>query len=132
MIIIYHGRRPYLPLLACALHLGLPHGAEPFLPDAARNAWPAAPLVVAGTDQGGATVCCLVHGRHRGLYWRALAGMGAVFGLSIAWIDLDRQLAAAGAGIRVKALLADRWPNVFERRFRAAAIKALRPGLLTR
>jgi hypothetical protein len=132
MIIIYHSRRPYLPVLACALHLGLLRGAEPFLPGGLRHDWRAAPLLVAGNDREGAKVCCLVHGRHRGLYWRALAGMAAIFGLSLACVDLDRQLAAADAVTRMKILLSGSWPAIFERRFRAAAIRALRSGLLAR
>jgi hypothetical protein len=102
------------------------------LPAGLQNDWQASPLLVAGNDRGGATICCLVHGRHRGLYWRALAGMGAIFGLSLAWVDLDRLIAGGDAFTRAKILLSDRWPGIFERRFRAAAIKALRPGLLTR
>jgi hypothetical protein len=129
MIIIYHGRRPYPPLLACALHLGLLSGAEPFLPGGLRRDWRAAPLLVAGADRGGATVCCLVHGRHGGLYRRALIGMAAVFGLSLAFIDLDRRLSETDIMTRTGFLLAGRWPALFERRFRPAAVNALRPGL---
>ncbi len=132
MIIIYHGRRPYLPLLACALHLGLRQGAEPFLPGALRRDWRAAPLHIAGKDGEGAIVGCLVHGRHRGLYLRTLAGMAGLFGLSLAWVDLDGGLTASGAAAKAKIMLADRWPTIFARRFRTTAAAAIRPVLLGR
>ncbi len=132
MIIIYHGRRPYLPLLACALHLGLPQGAEPFLPGDLQRNWRAAPLHIAGKDGGGGIVGCLVHGRHRGLYMRTLAGMAGLFGLSLAWVDLDKELADGRTAAKAKIFLADRWPAMFGERFRAIAAEAVRPALLGR
>lgn len=128
MIVIYHGSRPYLPLLACALHLGLDREAEPFLP----RDWRRTPFSVVGRDGGGATVCCLVHGRHRGLYRRALAGLGGVFGLSLAWVDTDDAVAGAGWGTRLRAWLTARLPGVFDRRWRSVLAAAVRPSLLGR
>jgi len=132
MIIIYHGRRPYLPLLACALHLGLHRGAEPFLPAYLKHDWRAVPFIVAGADRNGAAVCCLVRGRYGGLYWRALAGVAAIFGLSIAWVDVEKRLAGMNFLSWTVFQLISRWPALFGRRFQAAAAKALRPGLLAR
>ncbi len=132
MIIIYHGRQPYLPLMACVLHLGLLRGAEPFLPGGIRRDWQASPLLVAGTDRNGSTICCLAHGRHGPLYWRALSGVAAISSLSLAWVDLDRHLAGKNLLTRAGILLVDRLPGVFERPFRAVAAKALRSGLLIR
>jgi hypothetical protein len=132
MNIIYHSKRPYLPLLACALHLGLTHGAEPFLPGLENHNWRAQPLLVAGRDDTGALVCCLVHGRHHGLYRRTLAGMAGIFSFSLAWVDLDREMAAHGLSSRLQVLLADRLPALFGRRFRAGIAGVLRPSLLNR
>ncbi|MDR3591449.1 MAG: hypothetical protein P4N41_17480 [Negativicutes bacterium] len=86
MITIYHGVRPALPQAACRVRLedGGPAGSD-------RN-WRENPLFIAGRDSAGYTVCCLVHGRHRGLYRRALAGTAALFGLSVRWVDTDALL----------------------------------------
>jgi hypothetical protein len=132
MNIIYHAKRPFLPLLACALHLGLDNEAEPFLPATQERDWRAAPLMVAGSDDAGVIVCCLAHGRHRGLYRRTLAGMAGIFSFSLAWVDLDREIAGRDPVARLCVLLADRWPNVFGQRLRPRIIAALRPSLLTR
>lgn len=132
MNIIYHARRPYLPLLACALHLGLDNKAEPFLPAELRRDWRTEPLLVVGRDRAGAAVCCLAHGRYRGLYRRTFVGMAGIFSLSLAWVDLDRELAGCDLATRSSIFLADRWPAVFGQRFRPRIIAALRSSLLTR
>lgn len=128
MIVVYHAKRPYLAQLACSLHLGLAREAEPFLP----RDWRLAPLLVAGRDSTGAAVCCLAHGRHSGLYRRALAGFATIFGLSLAWVDVDRTVARAGAATRLRAWLASRLPGFFGRRWRAGLAEVLRPDLLDR
>ncbi|MDR7865362.1 MAG: hypothetical protein RIN56_01015 [Sporomusaceae bacterium] len=131
MNIIYHAKRPYLPLLACALHLGLDNEAEPFLPANLQRDWRTEPLLVAGRDGAGACICCLAHGRHSGLYRRTLAGMAGIFSFSLAWVDLDREIAARGLPAQLCVLLADRWPAAFGRRFRPRILAALRSSLLT-
>jgi len=132
MNIIYHAKRPYLPLLACALHLGLDNEAEPFLPANHKHDWRTKPLLVAGGDSNGATVYCLAHGRHRGLYRRTLAGMAGIFSFSLAWVDLDREMAARGLAARLCVLLADRWPAAFGHRLRPRIIADVRASLLAR
>ncbi|MDT8901200.1 hypothetical protein [Anaeroselena agilis] len=131
MNVIYHARRPFLPQLACALHLGLENEAEPFLPESRAHDWQAEPLLIAGPDATGATVCCLAHGRYRGLYRRALAGMAGIFTFSLAWVDLDQAIAACSFATRGRVFLADHWPAVFGHRFRPRIIAALRSSLLT-
>ncbi len=132
MNIIYHAKRPYLPLLACALHLGLNNEAEPFLPAGQRRDWRTEPLLVAGSDSDGATVCCLAHGRHGGLYRRTLAGMAGIFSFSLAWVDLDREIAAHGLTAQLRVFLADRWPAAFGHRLLPRITADLRASLLAR
>lgn len=130
MNIIYHAKRPYLPLMACALHLGLDNEAEPFLPANLERDWRTEPLLVAGRDGAGVTVCCLAHGRHRELYRRTLAGMAGIFSFSLAWVDLDREIAGRSLAAPLCVFLADRWPAVFGQRLRPRIIAALRSSLL--
>jgi hypothetical protein len=84
VITIYHGVRPALPQAACCVHLGSPRDPAGPLPD-----WRTSPLWVAGKDAGGNTICCLVHGRHHGLYQRALTGIADIFGFKVRWVDTD-------------------------------------------
>jgi hypothetical protein len=102
MITVYHGARPLLPLMACARHIGLEtedgFSRQGTLPD-----WRINPLFPAGLDSAGNTVYCLVHGRHRGLYLRALEGTAALFGLAPRFVDVDRFILAQ-AGQNVKLL----------------------------
>jgi hypothetical protein len=58
--------------------------------------------------------------------------MAGIFDLSLAWVDLDGELAGAGIAAKAKILLADRWPDLFGQRFREAAAEAVRPVLLGR
>lgn len=132
MNIIYHAKRPYLPLLACALHLGLDNEAEPFLPANLERDWRTEPLFVAGSDVAGDCICCLAHGRHSGLYRRTLTGMAGIFSFSLAWVDLDREIAGHGLAARLCAFLAARWPAAFGQRFQPRITAALSSSLLTR
>ncbi len=83
MITIYHGVRPSLPQAVCHARLNRLGPAD--LP----WDWRENPLRVAGKDTAGDTVCCLAHGRHQGLYRRALAGVTALFGVAVSWVDVD-------------------------------------------
>jgi len=130
MIVIYHGRRPYPPLLACAAHLGLDRGAEPFLPAGLGRDWRKAPLMAAGRDEGGAMVFCLVHGRYGGLYRRALTGMAGIFGLSVAWADMDEAAKRLGLGLWLSFRIAAWLPAPLELGRRPALAAAVRPHLL--
>lgn len=83
MITIYHAVRPSIPQAVCCAHLGL------WDPLVSEWNWRASPLWVAGQDSSGGTVCCLAHGRYRGLYQRALNGIAALFQLTVRWVDTD-------------------------------------------
>ena len=133
MLIIYHGRRPYLPLLACATHLGLDiSGAENFLPAALKDDWRAKPLRVIGKDSSGATVLCLIHGRHRSLYRRAIGGVAVLSGIPVRWSSIDDAIRDKSPAIKIGALLAALLPAIFHRSCRGRLTAAIRPHLLTR
>lgn len=85
MITIYHGIRPWFPVLACCRHLGIKSDTERLK---GWN-WRIQPLRFIGYDQNGGAVCCLVHGRYQELYKRALQGIAAIFGLAVSWVDIE-------------------------------------------
>lgn len=104
MMIVYYGTKPYLPLLACSLHLGLSHGAEGFFP-AGLSSMRGAPFQVVGHDSDGNIICSLVHGRHAGLYRRVLEGAAAIFEVQARWVSVDSLLSPEHVG-RTKLLSA--------------------------
>lgn len=130
MLIIYHGRRPYLPLLACAVHLGLDSRADTFLPGALEFDWRARPLRLMGTDASGASVLCLIHGRHHGLYRRAVAGLTEIFAIPAALLCVDDAIREADAAVKLSALLAGILPDIFHPVCRSRLAAVVRPHLL--
>lgn len=92
MIIVYHGARPYLPSLACSLHLGLSHEAEGFFQAGFTAASADNPFRVVGQDSKGNVVCYLVHGRHEGLYKRVLEGAAGIFDIPCRCINVEQLL----------------------------------------
>lgn len=95
MMTVYHGAKPFLPLIACARHIGAGDSPADSLSNRSEGQdWRKNPLFPAGLDAGGNTVYCLVHGRHRGLYLRALEGTAAIFGLTMRFVDVDRFIMA--------------------------------------
>jgi hypothetical protein len=89
MITIYHGRRPYGPLIACLVHLRRSQKFELSVYDKLTADWRKKPFITIGLDDKGNAICCLSHGAYRCLYRRALAGMAAVFGLDMVFCDID-------------------------------------------
>lgn len=128
---LYHARRPYLPLLASAIHLGLGADGDSFMAAGLRHDWQAAPLFIAGADADGSLVCCLAHGRRRDLYCRTLEGLGGVFGVRLNRLDLDAALAAAAPAERLRAVLAAWLPAAYGRRCYSAVGEIIRPLLYT-
>ncbi|HMM21337.1 MAG TPA: hypothetical protein PKA10_11395 [Selenomonadales bacterium] len=126
MIIVYHSARFYLPLLACALHLGLSYEAEDFF----RAGWAeetGKPLRVMGRDDGGNIVCSLIHGRHGGLYKRALEGAADVFELSCRCIRVEDLLTVrrTGRNLALSRLIACHLPHFLGPAQRRAIARAL-------
>ena len=92
MMTIYHGTRPFLPLFACYRHLGYTNRNDALLLVAKSWDWQNKPLYIVGWDESGGAVGCLVHGNYRGVYRRALEGLGSIVGLTVNWVDIDNLL----------------------------------------
>jgi hypothetical protein len=89
MITLYHGKKPYIPLLAAYTHLAVKDAACKIDNGLDLN-WRQQPLFFAGKDKYDGSVGCLVHGSHQALYCRAVNGIAAVFGFEVRCLDADK------------------------------------------
>jgi hypothetical protein len=121
MIHIYHAARAYWPLLAGLQHLGYIKDKDPRKQLPGCWKWQINPLYTIGRDETGNLVCCLVHGRHGGLYRRAIDGITAIFGMQVHCVDVD-QLLFTYYGQNIiswfNALLAQYMPRQFGKQYR--------------
>jgi hypothetical protein len=123
---LYQARHPYLPLLACGLHLGLDPDCDSFLAAGLRHDWQAAPLLVAGADKSGTVVGCLVHGCQPDLYARTMDGLGGLFGITLSRLDLDAAVRTLTMADRLQAGMAV-WLPAYGQSHRSAVALLIRP-----
>ncbi len=128
-VYLYQAKRPYLPLLACALHLKIGRDSDSFLAAGLKHDWQASPLLVTGRDLGGAVVCCLVHGRRQELYSRTMDGLTGIFGIALTRLDLDKTLSSLTLGEQMQARLAAWLPKAYGQGHRAAVALLIRPSV---
>lgn len=132
-ITVYHGAKPYFPLLACCQHLGYLRDSDPVVMTGSDWNWHNNPLCILGPDKNGAVVCCMVHGRYGGLYRRSIEGAAAIFGLTVNCIDVDDLLfrqVQSNVSALAGYMLVKYLPGVFGQRFRKTLNELIEPHLL--
>ncbi|SDF26008.1 hypothetical protein [Sporolituus thermophilus] len=115
MIIIYHGRRQLLPLVACYLHLGREQDVGLIL-RRAKLQQNIQPFTIIGTDSNGNIVCCLAYGSYGGIYCRAVQGIAQIFSVDIKLINVDHLCSCrSGKGLMsvLRKYLAEWFPSIF-------------------
>lgn len=130
MIVIYHGAKLYLPLMACCLHLD----AQALFGNYLEKDWRQMPFQVVGNDEAGNTICCLVHGRYRGVYRRAIMGTGRSFGVKLRCIDIESMVLRSSRRDILKSMglkLAGFLPGVAGECYRQEVSAVLLPYLQT-
>lgn len=133
MLIIYIGSRPFLPLLACQIHLEKDKQAVEYIDNILMGEWDwrAEPLKVIGSDEMGNIICCVAHGRHGPMYHRAITGISDVFVLDTKVIDVDNIINEKASYHLLMATCLDiiKWPGALWNIKKAKFISILRPHI---
>lgn len=131
-IYLYHANSPYLPLVACTLHLDLGLDSSGLMIDGLRRDWDNEPLFVAGMDRRGAVVCSLAHGRRRELYSRTMEGLSELFGINLVRLDLDGAISKLSFADRIRIKLAAWRPAGYGQQHISAVASFIRPLVIKR
>lgn len=119
--------------MACQVHLEKDRQACQYI-DSILNGiwdWQAEPLKVIGKDERGDIICCVVHGRHGPMYYRAITGIFDVFALDAKVIDVDTIINEKASYHLLMATCLDiiRWPGALWNIKKEEFIATLRPHI---